>query len=152
MRRCQLLLQGPVLVNDSTGTKQSPSTFSPGLFRYLMSIVCITLMKSSSSPPWTRQRTRRPWTIHTERSVNEYLTAASPFPVSFIDLEAHGERCCGVEHRISEDLELSPSSLVTFLQLLVQDPTARVQIPSFVIHGPWQSKSKGPGLPWWSGG
>ena len=74
--------------------------------------------------------------MHTERSVNEYLTAASPFPVSFIDLEAQGERCCGVEHRVPEDLELSPSSSGTFLQLLVQDHTAQVQTPSLVIHGP----------------
>ena len=62
--------------------------------------------------------------------------ANPPFSVSFVDLEAQDEGCCGVRHRVSGELEVSPSFLVTFLKSVVQDHTAQVQIPSFVVHGP----------------
>lgn len=70
--------------------------------------------------------------------------ANPPFPVSFVDLEAQGEGFCGVEHRVSGKLEFSLSSLVTFMKSVVQDNTTQVQIPSFVMHGPWQSKPNRP--------
>ena len=99
----------------------------------------------SPLPHWTRQLTKRPWhSTLIQREWPEYLMANPPFPVSFVDLEAQGEGFCGVEHRVSGELEFSLSSLVTFMKSVVQDHTTQVQIPSFVMHGPWQSKPNRP--------
>ena len=136
-----MLLQGHVLVNDSTGgqfsVQDSSRNWCPLLVLYWWSPL----------PHWTRQLTKRPWTGHStviQREWPEYLKANPPFPVSFVDLEAQGEACCRVGHRVSGELEFSPSFLVIFLKPVVQDHTAQIQIPSFVAHGPWQSKPNRP--------
>lgn len=136
-----MLLQGHVLVNDSTGgqfsVQDSSRNWCPLLVLYWWSPL----------PHWTRQLTKRPWTGHStviQREWPEYLKANPPFPVSFVDLEAQGEACCRVGHRVSGELEFRPSFLVIFLKPVVQDHTAQIQIPSFVAHGPWQSKPNRP--------
>lgn len=136
-----MLLQGHVLVNDSTGgqfsVQDSSRNWCPLLVLYWWSPL----------PHWTRQLTKRPWTGHStviQREWPEYLKANPPFPVSFVDLEAQGEACCRVGHRVSGELEFSPSFLVIFLKPVAQDHTAQIQIPSFVAHGPWRSKPNRP--------
>ena len=93
-------------------------------------------MKSSSSLDKTTYKEAVTLHTHPERMAR-VPNGQPPFPLSFVDLEAQGEGFCGVEHRVSGKLEFSLSSLVTFMKSVVQDHTTQVQIPSFVVHGPW---------------